>query len=138
MNKEIKDRWLTALRSGNYKQTPGQLGIQQGDNTAYCCLGVLCEIAVEDNIVSRDIRPTGTIEYVSGPERDRMVLPKAVVAWAEITDGGIYGNENPFVNVEGFDVVIDGEHRATATFSELNDYAGFPFSKIADVIEREL
>lgn len=43
MNKEIKDKWVEALRSGNYKQGYGNL--QTGDS--YCCLGVLCEIIPE-------------------------------------------------------------------------------------------
>lgn len=41
MNKTIKKKWLTALRSGKYKQAYGQLKL--GD--CYCCLGVLCVVA---------------------------------------------------------------------------------------------
>ena len=39
MNKEVKEKWVAALRSGKYKQTRGTLK----DKTGYCCLGVLCE-----------------------------------------------------------------------------------------------
>jgi hypothetical protein len=38
---ETFTKWLEALRSGKYKQGRGQLVL--GD--AYCCLGVLCEVA---------------------------------------------------------------------------------------------
>ena len=41
MNKEIKQKWIEALRSGKYKQTRGKL---KGRNGAFCCLGVLCDI----------------------------------------------------------------------------------------------
>jgi hypothetical protein len=41
MNKKLKQKWITALKSGVYKQTTGKLK----DNTGYCCLGVLCEVA---------------------------------------------------------------------------------------------
>lgn len=41
MNKDIADRWVAALRSGEYKQT--QKTLRRLDNS-YCCLGVLCEI----------------------------------------------------------------------------------------------
>ncbi len=41
MNKELKDKWINALRSGNYKQGLGRLKY----NGEYCCLGVLCEIS---------------------------------------------------------------------------------------------
>lgn len=35
MNPEVKERWLSALRSGDYSQARGQLKNQLG----YCCLG---------------------------------------------------------------------------------------------------
>lgn len=41
MNKEIADKWIAALRSGEYKQAPGKLRVF---GPAYCCLGVLCEV----------------------------------------------------------------------------------------------
>lgn len=41
MKQTIKDNWITALRSGDYKQGPGVLKTK--DNR-YCCLGVLCDI----------------------------------------------------------------------------------------------
>jgi len=40
MNAHIKDMWVEALRSGNYRQ--GQRWLCADD--AYCCLGVLCEV----------------------------------------------------------------------------------------------
>lgn len=40
MNKEIKIRWIEALRSGKYKQHTQQLRYK--DN--YCCLGVLLDV----------------------------------------------------------------------------------------------
>lgn len=40
MNPEVKERWLSALRSGDYSQARGQLKNQLG----YCCLGVLCDL----------------------------------------------------------------------------------------------
>jgi len=40
MDKEIRDKWVTALRSGEYVQGQGYLK----DDGEYCCLGVLCEI----------------------------------------------------------------------------------------------
>lgn len=40
MKPDIKQAWLTALRSGDYQQGQGYL--RQGDQ--YCCLGVLCDL----------------------------------------------------------------------------------------------
>jgi len=46
MNKEIKEKWIKALRGegeykAKYKQGKGQLRIE--DN-CFCCLGVLCDV----------------------------------------------------------------------------------------------
>lgn len=41
MNKEIKEEWLAALKSGEYKKGIGML--RSGDDR-YCCLGVLCDL----------------------------------------------------------------------------------------------
>lgn len=41
---EVFDIWLTALRSGKYQQTQHRL---KRDNS-FCCLGVLCDLAVKD------------------------------------------------------------------------------------------
>lgn len=46
MDPTTKQKWLSALRSGNYQQGEGKLKITNEDNSElfYCCLGVLCEI----------------------------------------------------------------------------------------------
>lgn len=37
--------WITALRSGKYKQTQAFLGRHEEEHESFCCLGVACEIA---------------------------------------------------------------------------------------------
>lgn len=49
MDAKLKAKWLKALRSGKYKQTPGVLesvNIEGGviTTTGNCCLGVLCRV----------------------------------------------------------------------------------------------
>lgn len=51
MNKDVKEKWVTALRSGKYKQ--GQGCLRRGDD--HCCLGVLQDLyhrttGVEDDL----------------------------------------------------------------------------------------
>lgn len=41
LNKALKQKWLRALRSGRYKQAPNALK----KDGAYCCLGVLANVA---------------------------------------------------------------------------------------------
>lgn len=40
MTKYMRDRWVEALRGGEYKQIVGSLKQSGG----YCCLGVLCDL----------------------------------------------------------------------------------------------
>lgn len=48
MNQDIKQKWVAALRSGEYKQGVGMLKLRDGDDLLYCCLGVLCDITHPD------------------------------------------------------------------------------------------
>lgn len=43
---QVYDLWIEALRSGEYKQTEGQL--HDPDENSFCCLGVLCDLARKD------------------------------------------------------------------------------------------
>jgi hypothetical protein len=56
MDKEIKEKWLAALRSGDYKQ--GQYALKRVDdvgNTSYCCMGVLaCIVGKENKMENND------------------------------------------------------------------------------------
>lgn len=40
MDKELKHRWVEALRSGKYQQTRQKLR----ESNEFCCLGVLCDV----------------------------------------------------------------------------------------------
>lgn len=57
MNKSLKKEWVKNLRSGDYEQTKDDLCTQEdGDYPRFCCLGVLYDIAVDDNWVRDDYR----------------------------------------------------------------------------------
>lgn len=43
VDRELVQKWVAALRSGEYKQGYGRLHLAK-DNS-FCCLGVLCEVA---------------------------------------------------------------------------------------------
>jgi hypothetical protein len=69
MKKAIKQKWLKALRSGEFKQAQGQLR----DKGAYCCLGVLCKVqsipitrnglGIPERVKSRGKYPSGPFNY---------------------------------------------------------------------------
>jgi hypothetical protein len=79
MNKEIKEKWCTALRYGGYKQGRGQLKL--GDK--FCCLGVLCNIHSQENpsTVNKWHRPKNEFEDYSYLGSDQL-LPREVKKWA--------------------------------------------------------
>jgi hypothetical protein len=69
MHAETKERWVTALRSGQYKQ--GQRSLRKGDE--YCCLGVFCDLFGggywEKNTYS------GEYAYCTSDEKKSFVVP---------------------------------------------------------------
>lgn len=110
MNKRIKKLWIRALRSGKYNQTTGRLKRGTDDLAAYCCLGVLCEIAVSKGVIQVYDATFGT-------------LPTAVTEWAQV-------EEDPLLGVRR----IDGQRPVA---SRLND-SGYTFREIANRIQKYL
>lgn len=79
LKKRVKAQWVAALRSGEYQQGTGAL--RHGDDT-YCCLGVLCELAVKAKVISAPERSSLTASYEYGEEGNPSTLPEEVVEWA--------------------------------------------------------
>lgn len=46
IDQTTKDKWIKALRSGDYKQTRGKLSTSHGKG--FCCLGVLADVIDPD------------------------------------------------------------------------------------------
>lgn len=139
MNTQIKEKWVNALRSGEYAQTDGNLRTTVG----YCCLGVLCDLYAKEHSVEWTYRdysnlndPVDILEsQINGrvPEGDyyhfddeEEILPEVVSKWA-----GLNGNRTP-----GLQVPSDESYEKTTTcLMGLND-GGESFSEIADLIEK--
>lgn len=133
MNPEIKAKWVSALRSGEYKQGRGRLRSPQD---GFCCLGVLCDLAVKENVAEwRYTASTCSIEDDAGVWSCRTgdysmsdVLPYGVSRWAGFSDF-----EDLFINNIGIDDIPDGQW-----ISYLNDQYGLSFDQLADLIESNL
>lgn len=133
MREDIKKQWIEALRSGDYYQTRGTLHrLVESDadgsftREGYCCLGVLCELAVgEDVITTQKVPGMARMEYVDpGTGRsEQALLPYPVRSWAGLSEHG-----------SGVVVEVDGVTHSLAT---LND-SGHTFAAIADLIEEKL
>jgi hypothetical protein len=116
MNPEIKAQWTAALRSGEYQQGTGQLAQKHEGEWQFCCLGVLCELAVK---ADQDVTVTdGNIDRLY--DGQAALLPRSVAGWAGInTYGDFYA--------DGYDQSLTAK----------NDN-GMPFTEIADLIEKYL
>jgi hypothetical protein len=118
-NKENVRKWVDALRSGKYGQTQGFL--RRDDR--FCCLGVACEVAMENGVAvsafPRDDSYGGNGVWAYGGEGLVALPPWSVVEWLGLDE------ENPKLTDEG-------RHAA-----ELNDEDDWTFEQIADAIEKK-
>lgn len=124
MNPEVKQLWIEALRSGEYKQGEGALHNNITDE--YCCLGVLCDVALK-NGVELTIDKT---EHNTAFATRTASLPHKVVSWSGMRDD--YGTLP-----EGFEILGGACNQGTdyyASLVALND-DGVGFIQIADFIE---
>lgn len=95
MKKEIKAKWIAALRSGEYKQGHGRLlSINNKDEQCFCCLGVLCDLYIKETNNGSWL-PSDYNEKVEGQksriftsgddwDRDGSLLPRSVMDWADL------------------------------------------------------
>ena len=131
MNPEIKSLWLSALRSGDYKQGQGMLRTR--DNT-YCCLGVLTDLYIKFHPESKWEESRGGQFGVQNGEGDNAeqiqdsVCPARVVSWAKLPDA------NPTMESgSSLSEYNDGE-----VLNDDDEYEALAFDVIADLIEAEL
>lgn len=133
MDPNVKQRWLAALRSGEFRQAWELLRRRADDG--YCCLGVLCELYRQDHERTARWEPAGTgYDFAIDDElgdTDWAELPRAVAEWAGLDwtmqGGACY-----------VPALAEKEPNARRrTLAGLND-DGVPFDGIADVIEAHL
>lgn len=103
---ELRVLWIAALRSGEYRQGKGCLKTTDG---AYCCLGVLCQIA---GILDDDGNVTSSRPSSVG------IMPLSFAAHMGMTPNGTHRHGAP-----------------SQQLTIMNDQGGFTFHQIADVIE---
>lgn len=107
MNKEAKEKWIEALRSGKYKQGKSCL---MGTDNAYCCLGVLVRVFEEHYGLKFDqkVTPANSVEF--GSFCSIASPPEIVIDWIGLAPG----HQTLLMN--------------------LNDKHGCSFAGIADVL----
>jgi hypothetical protein len=119
MNKDIKDKWVAALESGDYPQGTGCLKSETG---AYCCLGVLTELAVQAGVVKWHTGKGVYMDNEVGPSWG--YLNEVVIEWAELSEDEV--TQDGDINL--------GQQRAV----DWNDEHKLPFPQIANLIKEHL
>lgn len=132
MNKTVKEKWINALTSGEYKQTRDILcRINSDGSKSYCCLGVLTDLYQKECDINPELKKLEeSINFSSSPEKciaytdlniafmlpNYGTLSNSVIEWSELS------------NKRGF--FDDGECK---TLSFENDN-GKTFEEIAEII----
>jgi hypothetical protein len=142
VREDIKAQWVAALRSGEFEQGKTALKTNEG---SYCCLGVLCELAVREGVAvavpsigeAAVFYEHSTNYFGPGPDWDSDgmesgLLPEVVQKWAGLLDS------NPNVRHQlPQDDQVPGLNEISC-LADLNDNRDLSFEAIAAIIEEQL
>jgi hypothetical protein len=116
MNPDIKALWLEALRNGKYRQ--GRHRLRYDDE--FCCLGVLCDLAVQAGATQGRPFEGSFLWSYGGSQTDShtTVLPNSVMEWAGLKEN----------------IPSVGDQ----SLAYYNDGCRHTFKQIADLIDKHL
>lgn len=116
-NLEIMRQWSAALRSGEFEQSRGNLAYTSPDgSTQYCCLGVLCELAIRAGVPVKKVEDGYGVTYYDGSAG---TPPASVRNWAGL----------------GTSILLSLPGIGMRHAFELNDTYKMPFPQIADAVD---
>lgn len=118
MKAEIKEKWIAALESGEYEQ--GREYLHKGNK--FCCLGVLCDLAVKDGVEVKITEEPGDAALHFAYDEMSGILPIKVMRWSGLlcSTGG-----------------YEAEDGSTETLTRQNDL-GKTFKELAEIIREKL
>ena len=115
MKPQIGEMWVAALRSNRFEQGKGAL--VNATRAKYCCLGVLCELAIQNEVpVKVRLTSDGEMAYGDGTA----FPPPEVCEWAGLRTESAQLHDAP-----------------EDSLALMND-KGFSFAEIANVIEQKV
>lgn len=126
VNKENMRLVVAALRSGRYLQGRGRLKQIFKYSIHYCCMGVMCEVAMEHGVVLDVARhPLGNFSMFVSFDGSSAFLRRNVLDWLGVGDNGELDR----------DLVIGMDGNETIAASYANDELGWDFERIAASME---
>lgn len=108
MQKDVRDRWVKALRSGDYEQGAGRLC----NENKYCCLGVLNDIQGNDFVLE-----DGVQKYYDIDDKEQYVFALNV-GWLE--SQGLESHDVMTLWLMNDERNASGEH--VYSFSDIADF----------------
>lgn len=122
MRRNVAKKWVSALRSGRYKQIRKALKrVNNNQVESFCALGVLCDLYQKEHPENPLPEEKQSDKTKNGNEvafgGETGILPKEVMDWAGLRNQEVFFEEKE------------------ATIPELND-KGTTFKTIADLIEK--
>lgn len=126
MKPEIAKIWVDALRSGKYDQG---ISVLRDKDNKFCCLGVLCELAVKEGIIDTPVLMDDNREYYIYEKHSYGVLPNNVQEWA-----GMKNSNGRYTDT--FD--SNGNYVQILALYIHNDRDKMNFNQIADIIEQNM
>jgi hypothetical protein len=131
MEPKIKQKWVKALRSGDYQQ--GRLRLRSVDEPdCYCCLGVLCDIYLQEQ--DQDWKLEDANQNRSGSvylcENSYLTLAEPILKWS-----GLSSNYPSKLFIDKEEIEVEDLSELLICLTELNDGGSLTFEDIADLIE---
>ena len=114
MNQEVKEKWLTALKSGEYTKGRGTLK----HNNQFCCLGVLCDLYKKETGIG-EWSEIVEGEFILNYERAVGVLSERVMNWAGLKSGNPETSKAYVINHTTYFWSIAEINDTTETFKEV-------------------
>lgn len=83
MNKQVKQKWVKALKSGKYKQGRSKL---RNLNNEFCCIGVLCDLYLKENKQKWLKNEDNFYLKFENNFNHTATIPSVVKEWSELDD----------------------------------------------------
>lgn len=119
MKPSIKEKWVEALRSGEYKQTYNVFRIQNH----YDVLGVLCDLYIKEKKLEWIEGEKGVYAFPGKKSQSIALLPVEVQKWSGLSE---------------FDTINHKDHPTSLSPGFFADMSKLDFKSLADVIEAQL
>ena len=137
MNPEVKTKWLEALRSDNYNKGVMSLKISRADKVFHCCLGVLCEIYIQETgkgSWQKTYESSFRLTFTSENESSGAFPTKDVLQWAGIQ---LEGSRCISFQPDEQDRQKYGDNTSLVGNNDSSDFADDPsYERAIEIIEK--